>query len=202
MSGPGGGDASLPASYFDAVYDAREDPWDFETSAYERGKYARTLAALPEPRFGRAFEVGCSIGVLTQALADRCDALLAVDVSEKALAKARVRCARLPQVRFARMAFPAERPPGPFDLILLSEVAYYWSLADLRSALDWCAGALAPGGALVLVHWTHPVHDYPLHGDTVHEEALARTAAKLDRQHAERHADYRLDVLVRSGDGA
>jgi SAM-dependent methyltransferase len=192
---------TLPPAYFDAVYDARDDPWDFETSDYERGKYARTLAALPEPRAGRAFEVGCSIGVLTAALAERCDDLLAVDVSDKALARARARCAALPNVRFERMAFPAERPAPPFDLVLLSEVAYYWSLADLRGGLDWCADALAPGGALVLVHWTHPVHDYPLSGDRVHEEALARTASRLERRHAERHPDYRIDVLVRAAGG-
>ena len=190
---------SLPPSYFDGVYGARDDPWDFETSAYERAKYETTLAALPAPRFGRAFEVGCSIGVLTARLAARCDALLAVDVSEKALEQARERCAGLPQVRLERLSFPVERPDGDFDLVVLSEVAYYWSMDDLRLALDWCREHLRPGGVLLLVHWTHPVHDYPQSGDAVHEEALVRTAPRLRRVHAERHADYRLDVLVASG---
>lgn len=43
----------LPASYFDELYAARQDPWAFESSRYERGKYVATLAALgsPERRF-------------------------------------------------------------------------------------------------------------------------------------------------------
>ena len=74
MTEPG----SLPAGYFEALYAAAPDPWDFEGSDYERGKYAATLAALPQPRYARALEVGCSIGVLTALLAPRCDRLLAV----------------------------------------------------------------------------------------------------------------------------
>ena len=190
------GTPSLPAAYFDGVYAAGDDPWRYETSAYEQAKYATTLAALPEPHHARAFEVGCSIGVLTALLAARCGSLLAVDVSEKALERARQRCAGVPNVVFERLSFPSQRPDGEFDLIVLSEVAYYWSMTDLRGALDWCCERLRPGGALLLVHWTHPVHDYPLGGDEVHDEALARTASRLRRAHAERHADYRLDVLV------
>lgn len=190
---------SLPAAYFDGVYAAGDDPWNFETSDYEQAKYATTLAALPAPRYANAFEVGCSIGVLTARLAARCDALLAVDVSEKALERARARCADRPTVRVERLSFPEQRPAGDFDLIVLSEVAYYWSITDLRGALDWCSERLRPSGALLLVHWTHPVHDYPLGGDEVHDEALARTASRLQRAHAERHSDYRLDVLVAPG---
>ena len=38
---------TLPPEYFDHVYQANRDPWNFETSPYERAKYAATLAALP-----------------------------------------------------------------------------------------------------------------------------------------------------------
>ena len=38
---------SLPPSYFDERYAANPDPWQFETSEYEREKYAATLAAMP-----------------------------------------------------------------------------------------------------------------------------------------------------------
>ena len=63
---------TLPPSYFDAVYAASSDPWQFATSDYERAKYAATVAALPKPHFEQAFEIGCSIGVLTGLLAQRC----------------------------------------------------------------------------------------------------------------------------------
>lgn len=118
---------SLDPEYFDGVYAARDDPWDFETSDYERRKYADTLASLPLRHYAQAFEIGCSIGVLTEQVAQRCDSLLAVDVAEKALTKARARCRHLPRVNFQNMKVPAEFPEAFFDLVLVSEVAYYFS---------------------------------------------------------------------------
>ena len=72
--------------FFERLYAAEPDPWGFETSAYERAKYDATIAALPPGPISTALEVGCSIGVLTERLARRCDRLLAVDVSEAARA--------------------------------------------------------------------------------------------------------------------
>ena len=56
---------SLPAAYFDALYAKENDPWCFATSPYEKAKDVATLQALPVARFTNAFEIGCSIGVLT-----------------------------------------------------------------------------------------------------------------------------------------
>ncbi len=186
---------SLSSEYFDRVYAAKDDPWDFASSEYERDKYADTLASLPRPNYARAFEVGCSIGVLTAQLAQRCDDLLSVDVSEQALDKARQRCSHLPSVHFERMSLPAQQPAGSFELIVISEVAYYWGRADLERAMDVLAAHHAPGGDLILVHWTPPVHDYPLTGDTVHELWLARPEWQVltDRHQSK----YRLSVLRR-----
>ena len=105
MSRPG---ASLSPAYFDALYAGDPDPWRFADSAYERAKYDATLAALTRPRYARAFEAGCSIGVLTRDLAPRCDALLAVDAAEAPLRQARARCAGLPQVAFRCLRLPGE----------------------------------------------------------------------------------------------
>ena len=72
---------TLPAGYFDAMYQAAVDPWGFEERWYEQRKYAISLAQLPAARYRRAFEPGCSVGVLTQMLARRCDTLLACDLA-------------------------------------------------------------------------------------------------------------------------
>lgn len=192
---------TLPPRYFEEVYGASDDPWNFETSAYEAAKYARTLAALPLERYARGLEVGCSIGVLTAQLAHRTRELVATDINEKALARARERCAALPQVRFERRALPDDLPAGPFDLVLLSEVLYYLSPADLERALDAVLARLSPGGTLLLVHWTPPVHDYPQTGDAVHEAARRRVGHGLRWRCGERHGDaqqgYRLDLFGR-----
>ena len=188
---------TLPPEYFDHVYQANRDPWNFETSPYEREKYAATLAALPRSCYAEAFEIGCSLAVLTAQLAPHCGHLLAVDVSEAALAQARVRCAELPQVDIRLLRVPEEFPTQQFDLILLSEVGYYWSPADLARAADLLIAGLLSGGQLLLVHWTPPVHDYPLTGDDVHDFFLKQAANKGPLRHlnGQRHPTYRLDLL-------
>ncbi|MDQ3227231.1 MAG: nodulation S family protein, partial [Chloroflexota bacterium] len=154
--------------------------------------------SLPQDRYTNAFEIGCSIGVLTERLAPRCDRLLAVDVVPGVLAQARQRCARFPQVRFAEMSVPATFPGEQFDLIVLSEIGYYWSATDLATAKQSIANALTPAGHLVLVHWTPFVHDYPLTGDQVHEAFLRQDArSPLSHLNGRREERYRLDVLER-----
>ena len=186
------GQPSLGREYFARVYAQTSDPWDFAASPYENAKYRATIDALGGRRFGTVFEIGCSVGVLTAMLAARCDALLAVDINERALEAARTRCADVPNVRFAALDFPHERPPGHFDLIVISEVAYYWSDDDLAAAIDFCASA-AHGGELELVHFLPKVDDYVRDGDAVHAAFTgdARFARLLGRR-AER---YRIDVL-------
>jgi SAM-dependent methyltransferase len=193
-------DASLPPAYFDAVYQANTDPWDFETSPYEHAKYAATLAVLPRARYERVFEIGCSLGVLTAQLATYCGYLLAVDVAAAALAKARARCAGLPQVAIRRMQVPEEFPEDSFNLILVSEVGYYWSGPDLEQAAAAILAALPVGGHLLLVHWTPLVHDYPLTGDQVHDYFLRHAGAPGPWRHllAQRQATYRLDLLEKA----
>lgn len=188
---------SLGPGYFDDVYQANTDPWQFASSPYEREKYAATLAALPRPHYERAFEIGGSIGILTAQLATRCGYLLSVDVSQAALAQARQRCAALPQIEIKQMQVPDEFPAGQFDLILVSEVGYYWSPPDLARAADLMVAALPPGGQLLLVHWTPVVPDYPQTGDEVHEFFLqkAQSGGPLRHLSGTRHNKYRLDLF-------
>ncbi len=183
--------APLGRDYFERLYERSDDPWGFETSAYERAKYRRTLEALDNRRFHRALEVGCSIGVFTALLAPRCDELVAIDVSERAIARARARLAGVPGVRLVRAGIPAELPPGPFDLIVCSEVLYYLTADVLRNAAAALEEALAPGGTLLAVHWTEPTRHYPLQGDEVHD--LLTGQLNLDLTYSLREQHFRLD---------
>src|ERR671926_160522 len=92
--------------YFELLYARRRDPWDYEHSEYEHAKYAQTLAALDGRRFERALEVGCSIGVFTEMLAPKCDELLAIDSSRRAVAQAEQRLAGVSGVRVEKRAIP------------------------------------------------------------------------------------------------
>ena len=188
---------SLPPSYFDNLYSADPDPWKFETSEYEANKYAATIAALPKQRYRSAFEIGCSIGVLTQKLASRCDSLLSVDVSEQALETAIERCQNIPQVRFQIMSVPERYPKQMFDLTLVSEVGYYWCWEDLKKAQKLILDRLEPGGHLLLVHWTLYANDYPLSGDEVHDTFFELVPTQLRHLARQREEQYRLDLFER-----
>ncbi len=194
--------ASLPKDYFDDLYARNPDPWGFRTRDYERGKYEDTVAALEGRRFRRAVEVGCSIGELTARLAPLCEDLLGLDIAEAPLALARARNASNPNVRFARMALPGERPQGRFDLIVLSEVLYYFGAEDLARVADWTAEALEPGGAALLVHWLGETPDYPFNGDEAVEGFLTRAGARLTTDRRWRRGLYRVDRLGRPGPDA
>jgi SAM-dependent methyltransferase len=102
-------------------------------------------------------------------------------------------------VDLQRMAVPEEFPGAHFDLVLMSEVGYYWSREDLARVCQKIAGALRPGGLWLLVHWTPPVRDYPLTGDEVHEQVLhfATQSGGLRRLAGRREDSYRLDLLQR-----
>jgi SAM-dependent methyltransferase len=101
-------------------------------------------------------------------------------------------------VRFARLRFPDELPEGRFDLILLSEVAYYWDHSDLARVAAFIDRALAPGGDLLLVHWIGPT-DYPLTGDEAATGLLAAVAPFAPSIRAQRTDWYRLDLARRRG---
>ena len=190
---------SLTPDYFDSLYSTDSDPWKFETSAYEAEKYAATLAALPQARYRSALEIGGSIGVLTEKLAERCDSLLSVDVSEMAQQQAIARCQSLSNVRFQLMQVPQAYPEEQFDLTVLSEVGYYWCWDDLKKAQQLMLHHLEPGGQLLLVHWTPYAAYYhnPLSGDEVHESFLALPSSQIKHLGGDRAEKYRLDLFER-----
>ncbi len=180
--------------HFDRLYANDPDPWRFATSDYERDKYVATLAALPSPRYVRAFEVGCSIGVLTRQLAACCDQILAVDVADAALRNAASRCNDLPGVHFARMVVPQDWPDGTFDLILFSEVLYYLSAVERTTAARLSLRSLLQGGTIVLVNWHGPT-DGDCNGDDAAKQFIAACAPILRHTTQQRAEKYRIDVL-------
>ncbi len=184
----------LEADYFEAVHGRRDDPWGFETRWYEQRKRDVTLAALPDEHYDSGLEIGCSIGVLTDVLAGRVGDLLAVDVSATAVERARERLGARARVELADVV--DDFPEGRFDLVVLSEVGYYFGRRGLERVLDGIERHLTDDGVLLACHWRHPVDDYPLTGDEVHE-IMRERALTMTVEHFER--DFVLGVFRRDG---
>jgi hypothetical protein len=178
----------------EARYRAESDPWGYETSAYERGKYAATLAACGPGPFAHALELGGSIGVFSALLAPRCERLDTIDGAPTAVAAARARLAGHPGSRAHHGTIPDDVPPGPYDLVVASEVLYYLDDPELDRTLARLAGALCAGGRLVAVHWLPAGPDRPLTAEHVHRRLRA---GEWLRPVEQRRAEYLLDVLER-----
>ncbi len=187
---------TIGADYFEALYRNDPDPWRFASSAYEREKYAASLAALPARRFRSGFEIGCSIGILTNELGAVCDELLAVDVAESALEHARRNCT-LPNVRFANLPVPDAWPDDrTFDLIVLSEILYYLVPDDIVRVAEKVAASVEPSGVVLLVHYLGET-DYPVTGDQAASLFMGKVG--LQREKQIRTERYRIDVLGSAG---
>jgi hypothetical protein len=99
-------------------------------------------------------------------LAAHCDDLLAFDFMDAPVLAAAERVRGLNHVRVERRTVQ-EWPPGPFDLIVVSELAYYFEPDALRELLAAVSTSAEPGATLVAAHWRGPT-DYPLTGDDAH----------------------------------
>jgi Nodulation protein S (NodS) len=161
-----------PPEYFEKLYGEQEDPWSMASSWYERRKYALTVASLPAERYRSAFEPGCSVGVLSEMLAPRCGQLLSADQAPVAVTAATRRLRPYPHARVEQLVIPEEWPSGPFDLLVLSEVGYYFDVAGLAELVGAAERSLAAGATIVAVHWTGQT-DYPLEGAEVHRQLHA-----------------------------
>jgi SAM-dependent methyltransferase len=65
------------------------DPWDLEGSEYEQKKYLRQFALLDHRRYQYALEVGSGNACFSRFLSRIADKVLALDISESAIARAR-----------------------------------------------------------------------------------------------------------------
>ena len=177
---------------FDRFFETSDDPWQFRTRWYEQRKRAVTLAALPDRRYRNAFEPGCANGELAAALAERCDRLLASDGSATAVKLARDRLAPFDHVRVEQAAMPDDWPDGRFDLIVVSELAYYLPPDALRLFIERCTGSLADGGTVLACHWRRPIEGCLMSGDDVH--AVFRSIGGWPGLAHHEEADFVLDV--------
>ncbi|MDQ6647012.1 MAG: class I SAM-dependent methyltransferase [Pseudomonadota bacterium] len=177
-------------AHFERLYGKEIDPWQFRTSAYEAEKYRVTMEWLPAKRFSKCLELGCSIGVLTRALATRCDKVVAVDTSARALEEAAKACAGLP-VEFRQAHLPEGYLGQGFDLVVVSEVLYFLESSALGTLGKRLQAAAEPGALCIGVHWTG-LTDYPLSADEASD--VFSQAATLSPVRQSSTQTYRIDL--------
>lgn len=187
---------SVPEAYFAEMYRTRGDPWHLAERWYEQRKYALTLASLPAGRYRRAFEPGCSVGVLSALLAPRCETLLSWDRRPEAVAAAGRRLEPFEGAEAVHGTVPEQWPDGEFDLIVFSELLYYFDAEERARLHQFAVRSLTDDGHLVAVHWRHHVPEHAAEGAHTHRELRGLPELLPLARHEEE--DFLLDVFVRA----
>lgn len=196
---------AVAADHFERLYRADADPWRVASAWYERRKRGLLLAALGREHYRHALEPGCGTGELTRCLALRCAQVCAVDVAPAAAARCGERMAGegLDHVAVLPLDLPRQWPdvpPDGFDLIVLSEVAYYLDDAALRAFLHGVDASLGAGGELVACHWLPDFDDRLQPTDALHAALGALPGLVCTARHEE--PEFRLDVWRRQPQGS
>ena len=184
---------------FEAKFRDNVDPWNYRTSRFEAFKRRALLRACGSGSFGRALELACATGETSRVLAPRCLRLLAVDSSETAVEHARRTYGDTPRLEFRQAELPDAMPPGPFDLIVISELAYYLTQLSLRSLMHGVAEETAPGGRVVILHHLTPFGDAAQLPVLAQRRAIAWLEPRFGVTFRLRTARYEVVTLQKGG---
>lgn len=106
------------------------------------------LRFVPAP-CGRALDLGCGAGVLTESLARRAGHVVGVDLSPRMIEAARARCGGLANVELVvGDFFELDLPERSFDCIAAVAVLHHM---DWVRVVERAKGLLRPGGRLLIV---------------------------------------------------
>lgn len=177
--------------FFEQKYLHSADPWSFASSDYEQCRYNAIFNSLSHRRYRHGFEPGCSIGLLTERLASVCQYVDAMDISPTAVRYAKERCRGLMNVDIECGALPDLIPIGSFDLVVFSEIGYYFDEEGLERLAKSILAQMSVCGVLVAAHWLGASEDHLLSGERVHE--ILASVTGLTHEHAEHHTGFRLD---------
>jgi hypothetical protein len=93
------------------------------------------------------------------------------------------------------MHVPEDWPDRKADLIVLSEVLYFLTPADIGRCAERVLASLLPDAMVILVNWLGQSDD-PCTGDEAANRFIAATSGPLRITHQDRQPGYRLDVLA------
>jgi peptidoglycan/xylan/chitin deacetylase (PgdA/CDA1 family) len=143
--------ADYGENYWESVFSSK-NPWEYD-NLYEQTKYEQTLDLLGNRKISTALELACAEGFFTQLLASRVDTLVATDISETAVQRAQEACSEFDNISFRQLDLIEDQIHGKFDLIVCSEVLYYF---ESRRTLSKLAAKLSehlnPGGVILMAH--------------------------------------------------
>jgi protein-L-isoaspartate O-methyltransferase len=166
-------------------YEQQEDPHNLQ-SPYETEKYAHCLRLLGGKTYRNALEVGAAEGIFTKLLAPHCASVLAIELVDIAVERAKLRLKNVTNVSFIQASLPGEMPDGSFDLIVASDILLLFPKDVLKIVIARFEEALEPDGILFCLNYLGEIGA----SSTVHNvEKLLKNSEALEVTHEETVAD-------------
>jgi SAM-dependent methyltransferase len=136
----------------------RGDVWEFDTSDFERARWARTIEVLDGARYPSVLELGCGAGHFTRPLTRLADRIVAFDIAPSAIARARAAegDATTIDYRVGNAMDYGWRAEGPWDLVVMNDTMCYLGWLYPFFDVAWFASeihaAVRPGGRFLMAN--------------------------------------------------
>jgi SAM-dependent methyltransferase len=137
---------SISPYIFDLEY--KSGAWDYLDS-YRGDPYGRII--LRYAPSARILDLGCGTARNIELQSGTYSRYVGVDFSPEAIRRARLN--PRPNCEYLVANILDYEPEGPFDLVMLREVAYYLPADSWEKLMPRLTGCLAPGGVVVLQLW-------------------------------------------------
>ncbi|MBN9229894.1 MAG: methyltransferase domain-containing protein [Legionella sp.] len=186
---------SIDAAFFNQLYEGNDDPWNFTTNSYELFRYQRICDVIQNKKHAWIFEAGCSIGILTAKLAQFAEQVEAIDISEVAIQHAQKKCQHINNITFSASTLLDYAMSPATDLIILSEIGYYFTHSEWRLILDKIITQMRPNSYILASHWLGQSSDHLISGDAVQD--TFSLFSNLYEVHQEQHPGFRLGYWLK-----
>ena len=123
-----------------------EDPWNFQSSSYERERLQVLLRVVQRYPHNSVLEVGCGEGVFTRELTKISKQVVGIDISPTALGRAKRRC---PTTTFLNVRVEDFEWHSKFDMVICAETLYY--IKNVDAAIEKLRGL----GRFSIVSYIH-----------------------------------------------
>jgi cyclopropane fatty-acyl-phospholipid synthase-like methyltransferase len=187
----------ITLSGFEDKFTGDADPWRTFSDRDEAHKRQAIVHGLGGTIAGRVLELAAGNGSNSIALARRAlrlDATEGTQAGTALVARAVVGCAR---ARASVLVLPAAFPRPRYDAIVVAEILYYLTPAEMRATARRVARATRPGGRLVLAHHRVDYPDFVQHAAGIHDRFLAASGTAWRVRPAARTGRWVVDLATR-----
>lgn len=129
----------------------KANPWGRENYT---GDIDSAILLVSDRRYKNCLDVGTGLGHYAERASKFCDHVHAIDISPRAVKRARNRLTSLPNISFETSNIRKFTPGTKFDLIILGDMLYY--LGDVRfpkefdALIGHIASLVATGGSILM----------------------------------------------------